>query len=157
MHEHFRMRGYAALFDSRLAYAGTADMQLVTVWCMPDHKTQNTLAYHTYCRHYETRAGQSCALGTQAIQQLVRAEVAAAHRRALEAEAEGQATGGHAEGLPRGGIGAHDGQVARSQAAVLHLLDAHVHARVLACQPTRLPTPESEIRHVLGKHVTVTA
>lgn len=79
------------------------------------------------------------------------------HRRALEAEAEGEATGGHAEGLPRGGVGAHDGLVARSQSAVLHLLDAHVHARVFACQPTRLPTPESEIWPVLAKHVTVTA
>ena len=62
----------------------------------------------------------------------------AAHRRPLEAKAEGHAPRGHAEGLPCGRVRAHDGLVARGLAAILHLLDAHVHACVLACQCARL-------------------
>lgn len=71
MHEHFRMRGYVGIFDRRLAYAGTADMQLVTVRCAClTTKTEHTcIPPIVPALRDVARVGQSCALGTQAIQQ----------------------------------------------------------------------------------------
>jgi hypothetical protein len=50
--------------------------------------------------------------------------------RTLEAVGEGQAAGRHAEGAAGRVVGPEAVQVGRRQRCILHLLDAHVHARL---------------------------